>query len=267
MALNLQVEQPIAIIAQAVKDETGNTSPLSLAADAIGIGTREPQNPLTVAGPNNVGPNAAAIELTNTAETGRRFAVGSAMQGLFQIADLTAGGATRFVVDANGNVGIGGTLDPAEKLVVVGNILATGDVRLSGGDCAEEFDIEERQALDPGTVMVIGDEERLRQCREAYDTKVAGVLSGAGDCKPGILLGKQASQNKRMPLALSGKVYCKVDAQYGAITTGDLLTTSPTPGCAMKVSDPLRASGAILGKALRPLTEGRGLIPILVALQ
>jgi hypothetical protein len=115
--------------------------------------------------------------------------------------------------------------------------------------------------------MVIGNEERLRQCREAYDTKVAGVLSGGGDCKPGIVLGKQASQSKRMPLALNGKVYCKVDAQYGTITTGDLLTTSSTPGHAMKVSDPSRASGAILGKALRPLKQGRGLIPILVALQ
>jgi hypothetical protein len=161
----------------------------------------------------------------------------------------------------NGHVGIGPNIkNPQERLEVEGNIVATGDVRLSGGDCAEEFDVEEYQTLDPGTVMVIGDEERLCQCVEAYDTKVAGVLSGAGDCKPGILLGKGAHQNKRMPLALNGKVYCKVDAQYGAITTGDLLTTSPTPGHAMKVSDPLFL-------VLRPLTQGRGLIPILVALQ
>jgi hypothetical protein len=170
------------------------------------------------------------------------------------------------MIKANGNVGIA-TTNPQEALEVEGNIVATGDVRLSGGDCAEEFDVEDDQVLDPGTVMVIGDEESLRQCREAYDTKVAGVLSGAGDCKPGIVLGKQTSQSRRMPLALNGKVYCKVDAQYGAITVGDLLTTSPTPGCAMKVSDPLRASGAILGKALRPLTQVRGLIPILVTLQ
>jgi hypothetical protein len=107
----------------------------------------------------------------------------------------------------------------------------------------------------------------LRQCIEAYDTKVAGVLSGAGDCKPGILLGKRPSKNRRMPLALNGKVYCKVDAQYASISIGDLLTTSPTPGHAMKVSDPLKAGGAILGKALRPLTQGKALIPILVTLQ
>ena len=64
-----------------------------------------------------------------------------------------------------------------------------------------------------------------------------------------------------------GKVHCKVDAQYSPIEVGDLLTTSPTLGHAMKASDPLKAFGAVLGKALRPLKEGQGLVPILVALQ
>ena len=64
-----------------------------------------------------------------------------------------------------------------------------------------------------------------------------------------------------------GKVFCKVDAQFGAIEVGDLLTTSPTPGHAMKTSDPFKAFGAVIGKALRPFTAGRGLIPILIALQ
>jgi hypothetical protein len=35
----------------------------------------------------------------------------------------------------------------------------------------------------------------------------------------------------------------------------------------MKASDPTRAFGAVLGKALRAHSEGRGLVPILVALQ
>ena len=64
-----------------------------------------------------------------------------------------------------------------------------------------------------------------------------------------------------------GKVFCKVDAQFGAIAVGDLLTTSATPGHAMKTSDPLKAFGAVIGKALRPLADGKGLIPILIALQ
>jgi hypothetical protein len=58
-----------------------------------------------------------------------------------------------------------------------------------------------------------------------------------------------------------------VDARYGAIAVGDLLTTSPTVGHAMKAADPRRAFGAVLGKALRPMPSGRGLLPILIALQ
>jgi hypothetical protein len=66
---------------------------------------------------------------------------------------------------------------------------------------------------------------------------------------------------------LLGKVYCKVDAQFAAISVGDLLTTSPTPGHAMKAADPSKAFGAVIGKAMGPLNEGQGLIPILIALQ
>jgi hypothetical protein len=46
-----------------------------------------------------------------------------------------------------------------------------------------------------------------------------------------------------------------------------LLTTADAPGYAMKAVDPARAFGAVLGKALRPLQSGQGLIPILIALQ
>jgi len=64
-----------------------------------------------------------------------------------------------------------------------------------------------------------------------------------------------------------GKVYCKVDAQYSPIEIGDLLTTSATPGHAMKALDHLKAFGAIIGKALHPLKKGQGLISIMIALQ
>jgi hypothetical protein len=142
-----------------------------------------------------------------------------------------------------------------------------GDIKLLGADCAEEFELASIDNIEPGTVMVIGDQGRLCHCTEAYDKKVAGVLSGAGDYKPGIILGQDQSATKGMPLALSGKVYCKVDAQYSPIEVGDLLTTSDTPGHAMKAVDPFKAFGTVIGKALDPLSEGQGLIPILVALQ
>jgi hypothetical protein len=45
------------------------------------------------------------------------------------------------------------------------------------------------------------------------------------------------------------------------------LTTSPTPGHAMKAVDALKAFGAVIGKALKPLDRGVDMIPILVTLQ
>jgi hypothetical protein len=51
------------------------------------------------------------------------------------------------------------------------------------------------------------------------------------------------------------------------ILPGSLLTTADQPGHAMAATDRDRAFGAILGKALRGLPTGHGLIPILVSLQ
>jgi hypothetical protein len=145
--------------------------------------------------------------------------------------------------------------------------LTAGDVSLPGADCAEQFDITGPQQLEPGTVVVIDQEGALRESHEAYDKKVAGVVSGAGNHRPGIVLDKQAARTNRLPIALVGKVYCKVDTAYSPIEVGDLLTTSPTPGHAMRAADPSRAFGTVIGKALLPIRSGCGLIPILIALQ
>jgi hypothetical protein len=150
---------------------------------------------------------------------------------------------------------------------VSGELAVGKDIILANADCAEDFDIVDADLIDPGTIMVVGEEGALHQSHQAYDKRVAGVISGAGDCKPGIVLDKQPSQSGRKAIALLGKVFCKVDASYAPVRVGDLLTTSDMPGHAMKAVDPARAFGAVIGKALRPLNEGQGLIPILVALQ
>jgi len=115
-------------------------------------------------------------------------------------------------------------------------------------------------------VLVIGDDECMRPCSVAYDRRVVGVLSGAGEFRPGIVLDRRGGL-RRAPIALIGKVVCKVDADLGAVGVGDLLTTSQTLGHAMRVSDSTRAFGAVIGKALRALPSARGLIPVLVGLQ
>ena len=58
-----------------------------------------------------------------------------------------------------------------------------------------------------------------------------------------------------------------IDATEQPVSVGDLLTTADRPGHAMRVDDPARAFGAVLGKALGSLAHGQGLVPVLVALQ
>jgi hypothetical protein len=145
------------------------------------------------------------------------------------------------------------------------NISSTGDIVL--GDIAEGFSTQDGEIIEPGTVVVLNQHGLVRPGDEAYDKKVAGVVSGAGNYRPAIVLDKQSSQATQLPVALIGKVCCKVDAQYSPIEVGDLLTTSPTPGHAMKARDSLKAFGAVIGKALCPLNAGQGMIPILIVLQ
>ena len=74
--------------------------------------------------------------------------------------------------------------------------------------------------------------------------------------------------NGEVPVALTGRVYVQVDAIAGGpVRPGDLLTTSPTAGHAMKVGDHTRAMGAVIGKAMTSLDSGRGLVLVLVNLQ
>ena len=166
-----------------------------------------------------------------------------------------------------GEVHVVGDLIQETGMSTFANVIVKEDITMANADVAEDFNVAGTDKLEPGTVMVLGNEGDLSKSQQAYDKRVAGVISGAGDYKPGIVLDKQKSAINRQPIALMGKVFCKVDARFGAIEVGDLLTTSPTPGHAMKTNDPLKAFGAVIGKALRPLQDGQGLIPILIALQ
>jgi hypothetical protein len=151
-----------------------------------------------------------------------------------------------------------------------GDVELTGDVILinKGQDCAEDFDIEDgEKKADPGTVLIIGASGKLAVSDREYDPRVAGVVSGAGDFHPAIVLNRVDSEQQRRPIALIGKTFCKVDATLSPISPGDLLTSASTPGHAMKVLDRANAVGTILGKALAGLERGCGLIPIFVSLR
>ena len=119
-----------------------------------------------------------------------------------------------------------------------------GVLQITGGaDFAESFELSTTrtgrdqataQALQPGLVVSIDpvNAGKLALSTKAYDRRVAGIISGAGGVKP-----------------------------------GDLLTTSSTPGHAMKATNAVKSHGAIIGKAMTSLKKGKGLVLVLVALQ
>ncbi|MFE2165600.1 hypothetical protein ACFXB3_11095 [Streptomyces sp. NPDC059447] len=142
-------------------------------------------------------------------------------------------------------------------------ILEVNTVHETGGDYAETFASED--TFEPGTVLVIGNDGLLASCDTQYDTRATGVVSGAGGLNPGSVMESNPGSPHHVTLALAGQVYVKADPRYGVISAGDLLTTSPTQGFAMRVADRGQAVGAILGKAMSSLDGEPGLVRMLVS--
>lgn len=152
--------------------------------------------------------------------------------------------------------------------------IITDELEITGGsDFAENFDlITDELSVTPQAGMIVSIDPnstgKLTVTSEAYDRKVAGIISGANGIRPGMIMGqKETIANGEYPIALSGRVYVWADASNGTIQPGDMLTSSTTPGYAMKATDRDRAQGAIIGKAMTSLESGTGYVLVLVNLQ
>jgi hypothetical protein len=108
---------------------------------------------------------------------------------------------------------VGGNLQVLDELscsgtcsfatVDVATVNVSGDVILTNQDCAEDFDVEFGSNVESGTVMALDERGLLQESRHAYDKRVAGVVSGAGEFNPGLILGrsKMHGDNRRAPVA------------------------------------------------------------------
>src|SRR4029453_3963958 len=94
-----------------------------------------------------------------------------------------------------------------------------------GADIAEPFKISSGE-IPKRSVVVIDEQNpgQLKLSTEAYDTRVAGVVSGANGIRPGISLHQEGAIEGGENVALSGRVYVQADATAGEIKPGDLLT-------------------------------------------
>lgn len=146
----------------------------------------------------------------------------------------------------------------------------TSVLQITGGsDLAERFETSGNQTAVPGTVMVIDPDNpgHLTISTIAYDRKVAGVVSGAGDVDTGLILHQEGVLEGDAVVAIAGRVYVMAEALANPIEPGDLLTTSALAGHVMKAEDLERAQGAIIGKAMTGLASGTGLVLVLINLQ
>jgi hypothetical protein len=159
------------------------------------------------------------------------------------------------------------------KVGINGELLLNGSMTVQSGgdivfaDLAEHFLPVPGKAVRPGAVVVLAESGLIEPCADEYDTRVVGVVSGAGHYRPALVLDRRPDEAPCPAVSLMGKVFCLADATVRPIRAGDLLTSSATPGHAMVADDRARRGGAIIGKALQSLAGGHGLIPILVTLQ
>ena len=231
----------------------------------IGINNSNPQTVLHVSGDTTSG----SFIVDN----------GSAAGGFFEF--RSAGNTPHFLSNVNGSLRL--TNGTIEELLIDG---ATGnatfanevsaaviEIRGAGNDLAEGFKVNsESVEVKPGMVVAISPDKpgEMELSTKPYQRTVAGIISGAGDKHVGLQLGnaEEVARGELTPVALTGQVWCHVDTTTAAIQPGDLLTTSATVGHAMKVSDHVKAQGAIIGKAMTALPKGqRGLVLVLVTLQ
>ena len=238
-------------------------------AGNVGIGTVTPASKLHVEGTGFV---VTTVKSSNQTAI---LSLDSRATGNQQIWNLESG--------IFGNTNMFGIYDrtaqKARLTIDKAGLVAVTTLRIDGGaDLAENFDVQATNAstgagaaeIRPGMVVAIDplNPGKLNLSQRAYDRRVAGIISGAGDVKPGMMMGQAGTlADGKHPVALTGRVYCWVDAARGAVRPGDLLTTSATPGHAMKAGNSAKAPGAIIGKAMTGLKAGKGLVLVLVTLQ
>jgi hypothetical protein len=151
------------------------------------------------------------------------------------------------------------------RLEATGAMLADGAVyaasfRAGAADLAEWVPVSESVAAGDVLEFDSAHPATYRRASIACTSLVAGVVSS----QPGVVLGDVEPEKGMALLALSGIIPVKVTNEGGPIQPGDLLVSSSTPGYAMRWAGPEPCPCSLVGKALEPMTDARGVISVLL---
>jgi hypothetical protein len=291
---NLRLQSPNAILMH-----SGPTRALQVSVREngfVGIGTSTPNARLHVQGGSwDLANSEGDIKLgdsTNRLKIGIALAGGGAGIAAIRIFGTWGGsGALTIGVGNNNNLFMTGTrVEVNGDLQVNGRLIAPNKT----GFVVDQFFNDLSETLEQGDVVVIrGNQAGLSYgerdvvpipevdlAAADYDSRVCGIVAELrgvvdGGAARTLSVNELAARDRTLvaPRQIGAMVtlgafgYCKVDADIAPIAAGDLLTTSSTRGHAQKVLDRERATGAILGKALRSVAAGKATIPVFVMLQ
>lgn len=187
----------------------------------------------SINGANVTGLNTAAISNGTSnvtiATSGGNILVGV---GGANIVRFTSGGIENAQANSTGNIG---------------NATGYFNTVFAKATSAQYADLAEMYAADqtyaPGTVVEFGGEQEITATSTSHSVRVAGVIS----TNPSYLMNATQSGEYILPVALTGRVPCRV---VGQISKGDRLVASTISGVAEIMDIAQYQPGCIIGKAL-----------------
>lgn len=133
-----------------------------------------------------------------------------------------------------------GTVTAADEVRTDTTLMLVQDA----GDLAEVYSTDDA-TLKAAEVVVLDPTHNhgVKRSTNPYDGSLVGVVA----TNPAMVIGNKGEQGVNgLPIALSGRVPVKVSTENGPIRPGDSLTSSSTPGVAMRATK----TGTIIGMAM-----------------
>ena len=153
-----------------------------------------------------------------------------------------------FQLNGNGTFGGNWTVATGTTWIVNGDItLGTGTIEANYADIAERFTAD--KVYTPGTLVDIGGIAEVTETTDSYSDDVFGVVAD----EPAFILNNKSDNLELMSaITLVGRTPVRV---IGAVSKGDRLTSSSTPGVAMSADKARLTMFNYIGRALEDKTD------------